>query len=335
MKDVLVTENIAGAGMELLKKEFDVVVEPGLWKTPSRLREMIPDFQAIIVRNQTKVTAEVIGAARRMKIIGRAGAGLDNIDLAAAAGAGVVVSSTPEQNSLSVAELAMGMMLSLARKIPAADRGTRNGEWNRHQSSGVEIYGKTLGIVGLGRIGYRTAVRARAFGMDIIAHDEYANPDALIVSELRARMVDLNELLKQADVVSCHLPLTQETVGLFTYEKFCRMKPGAFFINTSRGEVVDEEGLVRALHERRLAGAALDVRQQEPPVKGPLGAMDNVILTPHIGAFTAEGQERVVSSVCRDVSEVLSGREAKNFFNFPKPRRVQEKEEDDDSVPGA
>ena len=322
MRDVLVTENIVGSEMETLKNDFDVVFEPDLWKSPARLLDTISEFQAIIVRNQTKVTAEVIHAAFRLKIIGRAGAGLDNIDLKAATRAGAVVSYAPEQNSISVAELAMAMMLSLARKIPAADRNTRSGEWNRHQFSGVELYGKTLGIVGLGRIGYRTAVRARAFGMDIIAHDEYANPDAVIVSELRARMMSLNELLKQADFVSCHIPLSHETVGLFNYATFCRMKPTAFFINTSRGEVVDEEALVNALKDKKIAGAALDVRQQEPPVKSSLDEMDNVILTPHIAAFTAEGQERVVSSVCRDVADILSGREAKNYVNFPKPKKI-------------
>ncbi|MCL4477335.1 MAG: hydroxyacid dehydrogenase [Nitrospirae bacterium] len=322
MRDVLVTENIVGSEMETLKNDFDVVFEPDLWKSPARLLDTISEFQAIIVRNQTKVTAELIHAAFRLKIIGRAGAGLDNIDLKTATRAGVVVSYAPEQNSISVAELAMAMMLSLARKIPAADRNTRSGEWDRHQFSGVELYGKTLGIVGLGRIGYRTAVRARAFGMDIIAHDEYANPDAVIVSELRARMMSLNELLKQADFVSCHIPLSHETVGLFNYGTFCRMKPTAFFINTSRGEVVDEEALVKALKDKKIAGAALDVRQQEPPVKSSLGEMDNVILTPHIAAFTAEGQERVVSSVCRDVADILSGREAKNYVNFPKPKRI-------------
>ncbi len=322
MRDVLVTEDIIGSEMEVLKNRFEVIFEPDLWKSPAGLREMIRDFRAVIVRNQTKVTAEVIGAAPVLKIIGRAGAGLDNIDLVAATNAGVVVSYAPEQNSISVAELAVGMMLCLARKIPSADRDTRNGAWNRHRFSGIELYGKTLGIVGLGRIGYRTAVRARAFGMDIIAHDECASPDALVVSELRASLVSLDDLLEQADFVSCHLPLNARTVGLFNDERFSRMKAGAFFINTSRGKVVDERALVNALKERKIAGAALDVRRQEPPAKGPFDDMDNVVLTPHVGALTAEGQERVVSSVCRDVAGVLSGREARNFFNFPKPKRI-------------
>jgi D-3-phosphoglycerate dehydrogenase len=164
--------------------------------------------------------------------------------------------------------------------------------------------------------------RAKAFGMDVVACDLYANPDAITVSELFARMMDLDELLGLADFVSCHVPLTSETVGLFNYEKFCKMKSTAYFINTSRGEVVDEEALVKALKEKRIAGAGLDVRQEEPPEKGPLSEMDNVILTPHIGAFTREGQERVVSSVCRDVAAILEGGEAKNYFDLPKPKKM-------------
>jgi D-3-phosphoglycerate dehydrogenase len=322
MRDVLVTENIVGSEMESLKGRFDVAFEPEIWSTPDRLQEMIVDFRAIIVRNQTRVTSELIASAPHLQVIGRAGAGLDNIDLDAASSAGIVVAYTPEQNAVSVAELTIGMMLALARKIVPADQTTKAGKWKRRESTGIELYGKTLGLVGLGRIGYRVGARAKAFGMDVVACDLYANPDAITVSELFARMMDLDELLGLADFVSCHVPLTSETVGLFNYEKFCKMKSNAYFINTSRGEVVDEEALVQALKEKRIAGAGLDVRQKEPPEKGPLSEMDNVILTPHIGAFTREGQERVVSSVCRDVAAILAGGEAKNYFNLPKPKRM-------------
>jgi phosphoglycerate dehydrogenase-like enzyme len=286
MRDVLVTENIVGSEMESLKGRFDVAFEPEIWSTPDRLQEMIVDFRAIVVRNQTRVTSELIASAPHLQVIGRAGAGLDNIDLDAASSAGIVVAYTPRD------------------------------------STGIELYGKTLGLVGLGRIGYRVGARAKAFGMDVVACDLYANPDAITVSELFARMMDLDELLGLADFVSCHVPLTSETVGLFNYEKFCKMKSTAYLINTSRGEVVDEEALAQALKEKRIAGAGLDVRQEEPPPKGPLSEMDNVILTPHIGAFTREGQERVVSSVCRDVAAILAGGEAKNYFNLPKPKRM-------------
>lgn len=322
MRDVLVTENIAGSDMESLKNRFDVAFEPDLWRTPERLQELIVDFRAIIVRNQTKVTSELIASAPHLQVIGRAGAGLDNIDLDAAISAGIVVAYTPEQNALSVAELTISMMLALARKIVPADRTTKAGEWKRVESTGIELYGKTLGLVGLGRIGYRVGQRAKAFGMDMVAYDLYANPDGIPISESFARMMDLDELLALADFVSCHVPLTSETVGLFDYRRFCQMKSTAYFINTSRGEVVDEEALVQALKEKKIAGAGLDVRQKEPPEKDPLSEMDNVILTPHIGAFTKEGQERVVSSVCRDVASVLGGGEAINYFNLSKPKRI-------------
>lgn len=322
VRDVLVTENIVGSEMESLKSRFDVAFEPELWRSPENLRKMISLFKAIIVRNQTRVTSELIASAPHLQVIGRAGAGLDNIDLDAATSAGIVVAYTPEQNAISVAELTIGMMLALARKIVPADQSTRAGEWKRRESTGIELYGKTLGLVGLGRIGYRVGARAKAFGMEIVAFDPYANPDAITVSESFARLLDLDALLGLADFVSCHVPLTSETAGLFGYHTFCKMKPTAYFINTSRGEVVDEEGLVQALKEKRIAGAGLDVRQKEPPEKGLLSEMDNVILTPHIGAFTKEGQDRVVSSVCRDVAAVLEGGEAKNYFNLPKPNRM-------------
>ena len=244
---------------------------------------------------------------------------MDNVDLDAATRHGVVVAFTPEQNTNSVAELTIGLILSLSRRIPAADRDTRSGKWNRHYFTGVEVAGKTLGIAGLGRIGLSTAAKARALGMEIVAYDPFVDPDSARVLELRVRMVSLDDLLTNADFVSCHLPATKETRGLFNYDAFCRMKPGAFFINTSRGEVVDEDGLIGALEQGRLAGAALDVRSSEPSPAGSLNEMENVILLPHIGAFTREAQQRVMSSVCRDVSAVLRGEAARYFANFARP----------------
>ena len=321
MRRILVTENITGKAMDALRQQFDVVWDQDLWKSPEKLRETVRDADAILVRNQTAVDATLIAAAPRLQAIGRAGVGLDNVDCSAASAAGVVVAYTPEQNSISVAELAIGFMLALARSIPAADRSAKSGAWDRKRfMGGVELYGKTLGVVGMGRIGFLTAMRARAMGMEIIACDPQVSPDAAAIVETRARLTTLDELLASADFVSCHVPETPGTINLFKYERFCRMKPSAYFVNTSRGKVVDEAGLARALAEKRIAGAALDVRAKEPP-DGPLSTADKVILAPHIGAFTVEGQERVVTSVCRDVAEVLSGRPARNFFNFATPRR--------------
>jgi D-3-phosphoglycerate dehydrogenase len=318
--DILISENITGPAVTALEQQFRVTLDGELWRAPEKLRAAVANCRALIVRNQTRVTAELIAAAPRLEIIGRAGAGLDNIDVNAATTAGIVVASTPDQNSISVAELALGFMFALARNIAAADRDTHAGNWSRQRFVGLELNGRTLGVVGLGRIGFLTALRARALGMHIIAHDAFVSPDAVAVSETRAELVSLEELLKRADFVSCHAPLTPSTRGLFNYERFTAMKPTAFFLNLARGEIVDEAGLARALKEKRIAGAALDVRGQEPPAPGPLNGLDNIILTPHIAAFTREAQQRVLNAVCADVTSVLRGSPAKNFANFAQPR---------------
>jgi D-3-phosphoglycerate dehydrogenase len=212
-------------------------------------------------------------------------------------------------------------MLGLARMIPLADRSTRGGAWERQKFTGAELFGKTLGIVGLGRIGFLVAMRARAFGMHILAHDNFISPDSFIVSECGATLVTLDELLERSDFISVHTPATPQTRGMFNEQLFSRMKSGAFFINTSRGEVVDEAALIAALQQKKIAGAALDVRGKEPPEKSPLGEMDNVILTPHIAAFTVEGQRRVGQSVCHDVAAVLRGERPRYFVNFPAPAK--------------
>jgi D-3-phosphoglycerate dehydrogenase len=322
MHDILVTENVTGTDMDALRRTFDVHFDGDLWKTPEQIRRLVGDYRAIIVRNQTEVDAAMINAGKRLQVIGRAGVGLENVNTTAASEAGIVVAYAPEQNSLSVAELALGMMISLARMIPAADRSTKAGQWDRRRFTGTELFGKTLGIVGLGRIGFMTAMRARAFGMDVIVHDTHISPDAFTVVETRARLVSLAELLATADFVSCHVPETPATIGMFDDARFAQMKPSAFFLNTARGRVVNEDALVRALKDGKIAGAGIEVRATEPPAPGgPLAEMDNVILLPHIGAFTVEGQERVVSSVCRDVAAVLGGGAARNCFNFPRPKR--------------
>ena len=320
MPDVLISENIIGEEMDRLRQSCDAVYEPELWKAPDKLAVMIGDFRALIVRNQTQITRELLAVATKLEVIGRAGVGLDNVDVDAATERGIVVAFTPEQNTNTVAELAIGLMLGLARMIPAGNADTKAGGWERQKFMGVEILGKTLGLVGLGRIGASTAAKARALGMDIVAYDPVVDSESLKAMDLRARMTTLDEVLSQSDFVSCHLPATVETSKLFSYEKFCLMKPSAFFINTSRGEVVDEDGLLRALQEQKLAGAALDVRAKEPPAPSEFDKLENVILMPHIGAFTHESQRRVVTAICRDVMAVLNGEAAKNFVNFNKPR---------------
>ncbi|WP_417382650.1 hydroxyacid dehydrogenase [Gimesia sp.] len=314
MSDVLVTENIQGVSMNRLIQEHDVEFDAYLWQNIDLLKQKISNTKALIVRNQTKVNRELIDAAPELKIIARAGVGLDNVDTDYAHKKGIVVCFTPDANSISVAELTIGLMLALMRKIPEARQDTLTGGWNRLKFTGSELYGKSFGLIGMGRIGSLTAARAKAFGMNILAADPFLKADAPQLKGLNASLLSLDELLAESDVVSCHSPLTADTRKMLTYQHFRRMKPDAFFINTSRGEVVDERGLTQALLEHKLAGAALDVREIEPPKHSPLNQMENVILTPHIAAFTVEAQDRVVDSVCEDVRLVLSGKKAINVL---------------------
>jgi D-3-phosphoglycerate dehydrogenase len=314
VSEIVVTENVTGVSMQHLRETHDVLFDPTLWQRPDDLVATLQTAQAVIVRNQTQVTRELINQASQLRIIARAGAGLDNVDTAAAAEAGIVVSYAPSENSVSVAELVLGLMLSLVRRIPAAWHDTRSGGWDRSGFTGGELFRKTLGIVGLGRIGRLVAQRAAGFGVSLIAHDDYVDPADPQIRDLNVTLVSLSELLATSDFVSAHVPLTEQTRGMFNAELFSQMKPDAFFINASRGETVSEADLLAALRDRQIAGAALDVRSTEPPVIGEFERLDNVILTPHIGAFTHEAQERVVETVCRDVAAVLSGGKATSVF---------------------
>jgi D-3-phosphoglycerate dehydrogenase len=325
MPDIVISEYMRAAALETLRSRFDVLLDAELWKKPDELTEKVKSCRALIVRNQTPVTAALMKSAPELLVIGRAGVGLDNVDVKYAEQAGIVVSFTPDQNAISVAELAMGMMLSLARPIPAADQDTKNGNWHRQKFMGTELYGKTLGIVGAGKIGYLTARRAMAFGMRILAYDPFLSQDNILLSDLQAELVDLDELLARADVVSCHLPATPQTEGLLNGERFKKMKRGVLFINTSRGKVVSEPDLVEALKSGIVGGAALDVRGEEPPVAGELETLPNVILTPHIAAFTKEAQERVSRAVCEDIARVLDGKPAMSAVRSAVPRRLAAK----------
>lgn len=309
--------------MDRLSQKYDLVRDGSLWKDPARLRAGVADARVLLVRNQTQVTAEILRSAPRLLGIGRVGVGLDNIDLATATSLGVVVIAPLDANATSVAELALGLVLALARKIPQADQSTKAGHWDRKGSTGIELSGKTLAICGLGRIGGMVARLARAFGMRIVAFDSFVKPDAAVVRETGTQLcATLEEAVASADFVSVHLPLTPETRAVFNARIFSVMKPGAYFINTSRGALVDETALLAALQTGRLAGAALDVREVEPPAtRGALESMTNVILMPHIGSFTKEAQERTFEAVAADVERLLSGQPVVNFVNFDRPRR--------------
>ncbi len=315
----MITEEATGEAIEALKQRWQVEQAPGLWRDPAALRERVGSVRALMVRNQTTVDAALLAAAVRLEVIGRIGVGMDNIDVPAASARGIVLCYAAEENAVSVAEHVFALLLALARKIPAADASVRWGEWERARHTGFELHGKTLAVLGLGRIGFRVALRARAFGMPVVAYDPLLSPSSPAVTESGAALLPLDEALAAAEVVSLHLPLTDATRGLLSAERFQVMKRGAVLINTARGALVDEAALAAALAAGHLGGAALDVREHEPPGDSPLHGLDNVILTPHIASWTHEATARVLSTVAGDVDRVLRGEAAENFWNFARP----------------
>ena len=321
MVDILVSEAVRGPAIDALAREWNLVEDVQVSEDPDRLAGYLPTIRAWIVRNRTQVTADALAKAPRLQVVGRAGVGLDNIDCQAAEQAGVVVAFTPRENSLSVAELAIGLMIAWLRHLPQADRHVREGGWDRPRFLGGELAGRRLGIVGLGRIGCLVAERANVFGMDVVGYDAYVSADDPRLGQYAIRWVPWNELLEMSDIISCHVPLTPETRHLIDADALARMKPTALLVNTARGEIVDEAALLAALKEGQIAGAALDVREREPPYVGALEQLDNVLLTPHIGAFTHEAQERVVTAVAEDVARVLRGEPARQVVGRARPGR--------------
>jgi D-3-phosphoglycerate dehydrogenase len=311
---VLVTDAIAEEGLARLREESDLVVERR--PTPEQMAALIADADALVVRSETRVTAAVIAAGRRLKVIGRAGVGVDNIDVPAATRSGVVVVNSAEGNTTAAAEHTVAMLLSLSRKIPAADASLRRHEWRRGEFLGVEVTGKTLGIVGLGRIGREVARRCRGLGMRLVATDEYVTPEQ--AERLGVELVELNELLRRADYITVHTPLTRETRGLIGAPQFQLMRDGVRLINCARGGIVDEAALHEALQRGKVAGAALDVFSQEPPPPDlPLLADPRVIVTPHLGASTQEAQVNVAVDVAEQVLAVLAGLPPRSAVNMP------------------
>ena len=294
---VLVSDRLAETGMTILQQEAEAVLDdPGALGT----------VDAWIVRSRTRVDgASLTAAVPRLRVVGRAGVGVDNIDLEAARREKVVVVSAPEASTIAVAEHTLALMLALARQIPSGDAALRRGEWPKGRLEGTELYGKTLGLVGIGRIGRAVAERAAAMGMAVIAYDPYLAEETIRTSG--ARPAQLNELLDASDYVSLHLPLTDETRHMFGSEAMARMKPGARLICAARGGLIDEPALLTALEEQRLAGAALDVFQNEPPGENPLLRHPHVVATPHLGAQTAEAQARVSVDIASEVLAALRG----------------------------
>ncbi|HEU4527361.1 MAG TPA: phosphoglycerate dehydrogenase [Actinomycetota bacterium] len=301
---VLVTEKLSEAGLDLLRKDFQVDVRPEL--ATEGLAQAIADYDALIVRSQTQITAEVIDAAETLKVVARAGIGLDNVDVEAATRKGVMVVNAPQSNIVSAAEHAIALLLAQARNIPRADAALKQGRWERSAFQGVELQGKTLGVLGIGRVGSLVAQRAAGFGMRVIAFDPYVPRDR--AKEMGVELMPtLEALLVQADFVTIHLPRTPDTEGLIGDHELSMVKPGARLVNTARGGIVEEAALVKALEDGRLAGAALDVFDHEPTTDSPLFQLENVVVTPHLGASTAEAQDKAGTTVAEMVRLALMG----------------------------
>ncbi len=310
---VLVAEEIADAGVELLREQFDVEVALDL--TPRELGGRIGEFDAILIRSATKLTAEVIAAADRLKVIGRAGTGIDNVDVDAATRRGIVVANAPESNAVAAAEHTMAMALALARNVPQAHSSLVAGEWARARFGGSELYGKTLGVIGFGRIGQLVSKRALAFEMDVVAFDKFVAAERF--RELGVEGVDSSDsLYERADIVTIHLPKTSETLNWIDAAALAKMRDGVRIVNCARGELVDLDALEQALDSGKVAGAALDVFPEEPMTEHALFGRDNVVVTPHLGASTSEAQDRAGVVTAEQVRAALTGGVVTNAVNI-------------------
>jgi D-3-phosphoglycerate dehydrogenase len=316
MIKILVSDPLSNEGLKILNeiKEFQVDVKTEL--KPEELKTIIKDYDALVVRSATKVNKDIIAAAQKLKVIGRAGVGLDNVDLEAATQKGIIVMNTPGGNTISTAEHTMSLILSLSRNIPQAYASTKKGEWKRSKFMGVELYNKTLGIIGLGRIGSEVARRALSFGMKILAFDPFLSRE--VAEAMGIESVELKELLQNSDYITVHTPLTDETKHMLSTEEFAIMKNGVRIINCARGGIIDEIALVNAIKEGKVAGAAMDVFEKEPlPPESELLKLDNLVITPHLGASTEEAQVNVAIEVAEIVRDALLNRGIRNAANYP------------------
>jgi len=314
MPKVLVSDPIDQAGIDILAQVAQVDIKTKL--SPEELVQIIPDYDALMIRSGTRVTEAVIAAATQLKIIGRAGVGVDNVNVPAATRKGIVVVNSPEGNTIAAAEHTLALMLSLSRHIPEANRSVKAGQWERKQFMGVEVYKKTLGIIGLGKIGTHVATVARSMGMKLLAYDPFLSSER--AEQIGCRLVELDVLFSEADYITLHLPKTPDTIHLINAETLAKMKPTARIINCARGGIIDETALATALKEGKIAGAALDVFESEPLGESPLKALDQqVILTPHLGASTEEAQTNVAIDVAEQIRDVLIGLPARSAVNIP------------------
>jgi len=310
---VLVSDSLAEDGLKRLQSGADVDVITNL--SPEELIQKIPDYDALVIRSGTKVTADVINAAKRLRVIGRAGVGIDNVDVEAATKKGIIVLNTPGGNTISAAEHTIAMMLALARNIPQANSALHQGEWNRKKYTGVEFFNKTLGVVGLGRVGAEVATRMKSFGMRILAYDPFVTEEK--AQQMGLTLATLETVLREGDFITVHTPLTNETRNLIDDDEFKIMKDGVRIVNCARGGIINEAALAKAVAEGKVAGAAVDVFTKEPPTGNPLLGQERIITTPHLGASTAEAQVNVALAVADQILAIAKGGLPTNAINMP------------------
>jgi len=316
MIKILVSDALSEEGLKVFKESKELTVDVKTDLKPDALKEVIRDYDALVVRSATKVTKDVIQAAKKLKVVGRAGVGLDNVDLEAATQKGIIVMNTPAGNTISTAEHTFSMILALSRNIPQANASTKKGEWKRSKFMGVEVYGKTLGIVGFGRIGSEVAKRALSFGMKILAYDPFLSAE--VAESIGVEIAELKRVLQEADYITVHTPLTDETRHMISDKEFALMKKGVRIINCARGGIIDEVALIKAIKEQKVAGAAMDVFENEPlSADNEFLKLDNVVITPHLGASTEEAQVNVAIEVAEIVRDALLGRGIRNAANYP------------------
>lgn len=311
---VLVSDNISTKGIDILKNAgLQVDLKVGL--KPDELKSIIKDYHALVIRSSTKVTAEIIKHAENLKVIGRAGSGLDNVDRVAASKQGIVVMNTPGGNTITTAELTIAMLFATARKIPQANASMTAGKWEKKKFMGVELYNKTIGILGLGRIGTEVARRCQGMGMNIIAYDPFMSDEK--AEEMGIEKVEIAEIYKRADFITIHTPLTAETKTMINKKTISSMKNGVYILNCARGGIINEKDLLDALNSGKVGGAAIDVFEKEPPEDNPLVGHEKVVCTPHLGASTKEAQENVAVAVAEQIRDYLINGTIRNAVNFP------------------
>jgi len=315
MKKVLVSDPLSKKGLEILEraKNLKCDLKPGL--SPEELKQIIPEYDGIIIRSETKLKGDIIEAGKSLKVIGRAGIGLDNVDLPAATKKGIVVMNTPQENAIAAAEHTIAMILSISRKIPQATASMKASKWEKKKFMGVELYNKTLGLVGIGVIGTIVADRARGLKMKVIGYDPYLSKE--VAEKKGVDLVSFDELLSRSDFISVHTPLTEETRNLIDKNAFAKMKKDVILINCARGGIINEKDLYDAIKGGKVAGAALDVFEKEPAIGNPLLELEEVISTPHLGASTGEAQENVSIAIAQQIVDYLTLGEARNAVNMP------------------